>query len=75
MLTYNRFKCQSMKARISWIQEKLIILGYLNEGDSKPTKRDRAFIEAFKQFQKDNNFTTNAEIHEQEFDILRKCGW
>ena len=74
MLTYNRFKCQSMKARISWIQEKLIILGYLNEGDSKPTKRDRAFIEAFKQFQKDNNFTTNAEIHEQEFDILRKCG-
>jgi hypothetical protein len=63
-----------MKARISWIQEKLIILGYLNEGDSKPTKRDRAFIEAFKQFQKDNNFTTNAEIHEQEFDILRKCG-
>lgn len=74
MLTYNRFKCQSMKARISWIQEKLIKLGYLNEGDSKPTKRDRAFIEAFKQFQKDNNFTTNAEIHEQEFDILRKCG-
>ena len=74
MLTYNRFKCQSMKARISWIQEKLIILGYLNEGDSKPTKRDRAFIEAFKQFQKDNNFTTNAEIHEQEFEILRKCG-
>lgn len=63
-----------MKARISWIQEKLIKLGYLNEGDSKPTKRDRAFIEAFKQFQKDNNFTTNAEIHEQEFDILRKCG-
>ena len=63
-----------MKARISWIQEKLIILGYLHEGDSKPTKRDRAFIEAFKQFQKDNNFTTNAEIHEQEFDILRKCG-
>jgi hypothetical protein len=63
-----------MKARISWIQEKIIILGYLNEGDSKPTKRDRAFIEAFKQFQKDNNFTTNAEIHEQEFDILRKCG-
>ena len=74
MLTYNRFKCQSMKARISWIQEKLIKLGYLNEGDSKPTKRDRAFIEAFKQFQKDNNFTTNAEIHEQEFNILRKCG-
>ena len=69
-LNYNRFKCNSMKARISWAQEKLIALGYLKEGESKPTKRDRAFINAFKNFQEDNGFTTNAEIHEQEFNIL-----
>ena len=59
-----------MKARISWVQEKLIALGYLTEGESQPTKRDKAFINAFKKFQADNGFTTNAEIHEQEFDIL-----
>jgi len=69
-LNYNRFKCNSMKARISWVQEKLIALGYLKEGESQPTKRDRAFINAFKNFQKDNGFTTNAEIHEQEFNVL-----
>lgn len=70
-LTYNRFKCNSMKARISWVQERLIKLGYLKDGESKPTKRDRAFINAFKKFQADNGFTTNAEIHEQEFNILK----
>lgn len=69
-LNYNRFKRNSMKARISWVQEKLIALGYLIEGESQPTKRDKAFINAFKKFQADNGFTTNAEIHEQEFDIL-----
>lgn len=70
MLTYSKFKCSSMKARISWTQEKLMTLGYLQEGESQPTKRDKAFIQAFKKFQKDNGFTTNAEIHEQEFNIL-----
>ena len=70
VLKYNRFKCNSMKARISWVQEKLIKLGYLKEGESQPAKRDRAFINAFKKFQQDNGFTTNAEIHEQEFDVL-----
>lgn len=69
--TYTKFKCSSTKARIAWTQEKLIALGYLKLGDSKPTKRDRAFIDALKNFQKDNGFTTNAEIHEQEFDVLK----
>ncbi len=72
MLTYNHFNCQSMKARISWVQSKLISLGYLKEGDSVPTKRDKAFIKAFKKFQQDNGFTTNAEIHENEFVILNR---
>ena len=71
ILTYTKFMCSSMKARISWAQEKLMILGYLKSGDSKPTKRDRAFIDALKNFQKDNGFTTNAEIHEQEFNVLK----
>lgn len=70
-ITYNKFKGLSMKARISWVQEKLVALGYLKVGESKPNKRDRAFINALKNFQKDNGFTTNAEIHEQEFDVLK----
>lgn len=71
-LTYNKFTCLSSKARISWCQEKLITLGYLKQGDSIPTKRDKSFIKALKQLQQDNNLTTNAEIHEQEFNILNK---
>ena len=69
-LTYTKFSCQSMKARISWIQEKLIALNYLQEGVSSPARRDKPFIKAFKQFQADNGLTTNAEIHEAEFNIL-----
>lgn len=70
MFTYNKFKCQSTKARISWVQERLISLGYLKLGESVPTKRDKPFIKALMKFQSDNGFTTNAEIHPEEFEIL-----
>ena len=73
-LTYTKFKRQSMKARISWVQNKLIELDYLQEGTSVPTKRDKPYIKALKQFQLDNGLTTNAEIHETEFNILNKGG-
>lgn len=69
-LTYNKFSCQSMKARIGWTQDRLMKLNYLSEGESQPTKRDKAFIKALKKFQADNGLTTNAEIHEAEFNIL-----
>lgn len=69
-LTYNKYLSMSTKARISWCQEKLIKLGYLEENTSMPTKRDKPFIKAVKKLQEAHNFTTNAEVHEQEFDIL-----
>lgn len=72
MSKYVKFSCQSMKARISWAQDKLIKLGYLQENESAFAKRDKAFIKALKKFQADNGFTTNAEIHEKEFEILSK---
>ena len=72
MLTYNKFLCQSVKARISWTQNKLIIAGYLKENESRPAMRDKPFIKALKSFQKDNGLTTNAEVHEKEFNLLIK---
>ena len=72
--TYTKFSCWSMKARISWVQNKLIELNYLQAGTSVPTKRDKPYIKALKQFQADNGLTTNAEIHETEFNILNKGG-
>lgn len=70
MLTYNKFKCLSTKARICWVQERLISLGYLQPNESSPAKRDKPYIQALKKFQTSNGFTTNAEIHPEEFDIL-----
>lgn len=71
-LTYNKFSIMSMKARISWCQERLIALGYLKENESSFAKRDKPFIQAVKRLQADNGFTTNAEIHEQEFLVLNR---
>ena len=70
--TYNKFSCQSKKARISWVQEQLIKLNYLSEGESSPAKRDKPFIKAVKKFQSDNGLTTNAEINETEFELLNR---
>ena len=73
MKNFTKFTCQSMKARIAWTQEQLIRLGYLTEGESAFAKRDKAFIKAVKKFQADNGLTTNAEIHETEFNLLKKA--
>ena len=69
-MTYTKYSCLSMKARIVWAKERLKSKGY-NITNTTP-QRDKEFIKAVKQFQKDNNFGTNAEIHEQEFLILNK---
>lgn len=69
---FTNFSCASMKARISWTQNKLIEKGYLQEGESASTKRDKPFIKALKKFQDDNGLTTNAEIHEIEFNLLNE---
>jgi hypothetical protein len=61
-----------MKARIAWAQSKLVEKGYLQEGESAFAKRDKPFIKALKKFQSDNGFTTNAEIHENEFNLLNE---
>ena len=71
MRNYTKFSCSSMKARIAWAQEQLIRLGYLKEGESAFTKRDKPFIKALKKFQEDNGLTTNAELHETEFNLLK----
>lgn len=73
MRNYTKFSCSSMKARIAWAQEQLIKLGYLQEGESASTKRDKPFIKALKKFQSDNGLTTNAEIHETEFELLKRA--
>ena len=72
MRTFTKFTCQSMKARIAWTQEQLIRLGYLQEGESAIAKRDKPFIKALKKFQADNGLTTNAEVHEDEFNLLKR---
>ena len=71
MRNYTKFSCSSMKARIAWAQCQLIELGYLKEGESAFAKRDKPFIKALQKFQADNNLTTNAEIHEAEFNLLK----
>ena len=48
----------------------LVEKGYLQEGESAFAKRDKPFIKALKKFQSDNGSTTNAEIHEKEFNLL-----
>lgn len=69
-LTYNKFSCMSMKARIDWVQQHLLKLGYLAENDIIKGKRTKPFIKAIIKFQKDNNLGTNGEINENEFNIL-----
>ena len=71
MRNFTKFSCSSMKARIAWAQERLVVKGYLQEGESAFAKRDKPFIKALKKFQEDNGLTTNAEIHETEFNLLK----
>ena len=72
MRNFTKFSCSSTKARIAWAQERLTEKGYLQEGESAFAKRDKPFIKALKRFQSDNGLTTNAEIHETEFNLLKQ---
>jgi hypothetical protein len=59
-----------MKARIKWIQDKLIKFGYLDEFNYTPFKRDKKFIKALMEFQKSVGLTPNADITEDLFEKL-----
>lgn len=69
-LTYTKFSCMSMKARIDWVQKKLVSLNYLSQEDVIKGKRTKPFIKAVIKFQKDNSLGTNGEVKEKEFNIL-----
>ena len=69
-MKYTSFSSMPMKGRIKWIQDKLIKFGYLNEGDSKPFKRDKGYIKALMRFQESYGIVPNADITEELFDRL-----
>jgi hypothetical protein len=69
-MKYTHFSSLPMKARIKWIQDKLIKLGYLNEFDCTPFKRDKKFIKSLKAFQESCGMTPNADITEELFEKL-----
>ena len=69
-MKYTQFSSMPMKGRIGWIQEKLIKFGYLQDGESKPCKRDRAYIKALQKFQDSYGMTPNADITPELFEKL-----
>ncbi len=69
-MKYTSFSNMPMKVRINWIQEKLIKLGYLKENESTPYKRDKKYIKALCNFQRDHGMMPNADITESLFDKL-----
>lgn len=71
MRNYIKFCSNSMKARIAWTQEVLISTGHLKDGESVPTKRDKAFIKALKAFQVEHGMTPNADFSEELFNYLK----
>lgn len=70
-LSYNHFRCCSMKARINWTQKVLLSLGY---DTSTNCKRDKQYIKALSKFQKDNGLGGNAEVCEKTFNLLYNNG-
>lgn len=69
-MKFVQFSSQPMKVRIKWVQDKLISLGYLNENESVPFKRDKKYIKALMKFQENYGMTPNADITEDLFDKL-----
>ena len=69
-MKYVQFSNMPMKARIKWVQDKLIKFGYLNEFESTPFKRDKKFIKALMKFQESFGMTPNADMTEDLFDKL-----
>ena len=69
-MKYTQFSNMPMKARIKWVQDKLIKFGYLDEYESVPFKRDKKYIKALKRFQENYSMTPNADMTEELFDKL-----
>lgn len=69
-MKYTQFSNMPMKARIKWVQDKLIKFGYLDEYESVPFKRDKKYIKALKKFQENYSMTPNADMTEELFDKL-----
>lgn len=69
-MKFTQFSNMPMKARIKWIQDKLVKFEYLSEGESVPFKRDKKFIKALMSFQEHHGLTPNADITESLFDKL-----
>ena len=75
-MKYTQFSNMPMKARIKWVQDKLIKFGYLDEYESVPFKRDKKYIKALKRFQENYSMTPNADMTEELFDKLNyNWGW
>lgn len=69
--SYTKFSCQPVKVRVQWIKERLVILGYLKDGDSAYLKRDKPYIKALIKYQDDNGLTPNADFSEDLFNLLK----
>lgn len=69
-MKYTQFSSMPMKGRIKWIQDKLVKLGYMNEQDVTPYKRDKKYIKALQGFQESHGLTPNADITEDLFNTL-----
>lgn len=69
-MKYIQFVKMPMKGRIKWVQDKLISLGYLNENESVPYKRDKKYIKALMKFQESFGMTPNADLTEDLFERL-----
>lgn len=69
-MKYVQFSNMPVKARIKWVQDKLIKFGYLDEYESTPFKRDKRYIKALMKFQESHEMTPNADMTEELFDKL-----
>lgn len=69
-MKFVQFSSMPMKARIKWVQDKLLKFGYLTEGESVPYKRDKKYIKALMKFQEYYGMTPNADLTEELFDKL-----
>lgn len=69
-MKYTQFSSMPMKGRIKWVQDKLIKLGYLQDGESQPYKRDKKYIKALMRLQSDKGITPNGDMTENLFEVL-----
>ena len=69
-MKYTQFSSMPMKGRISWIQDKLVKFGFLEENGFTRYKRDKVYIKALQKFQEYHGMTPNADITEDLFEKL-----